>query len=198
MSGIRKTVFLVAVLSVFFCLGMAFGTYTATHYFLVDGAEKQRATFGMMGDRQQAPGLLFKDTRGHGRLYVGMNETDEPVIIFYDDAREVQLQIDGYYAPQSAPRGFGAGTPPPPARDWAWPASKTARLWDLTIWFVRPKEGEMQLFHKTPTCSNLRNLARTGAIDSKKITKQKLRYAHKHFVDQLEPCSCCKSLFPAN
>jgi hypothetical protein len=198
MGNIQKPAFLVAAMTVFFCLGMAFGTYSATNYFLIDGKEKQRATFGLMANKLETPGLLFKDVRGNDRLYVGMDDTDEPVIIFYDDDRTVQLQIDAYYSPGGPGAGRGIGESPPPAKDWAWPESKTARLWDLTIWFVRPKKDEVQFFHRTPTCSNLRNAARTGAIDSKKITKQKLRYAHKHFADQLEPCSCCKSLFPAN
>jgi|GEM_PF-2744724 len=150
----------------------------------------------MMGGIAPAPKVLLaaklivEDLGGHERLHVGMNENDEPIIVFYDKDGSPRFSIDS--------NGTGSVKPAPPPKNWAWPKKKSARLWSLTIWFARPKEGETQLFHNSPRCKHLQDAARSGAVDGNKITKQKLSYAYKHFADQLEPCSCCKHLFPTN
>lgn len=131
--------------------------------------------------------LIIEDEEGCERLFVGMNDDDEPIICFYDENQTVRFSIDS--------NGTGSVKPPPPKPTWSWPKKKSAKLWSLTVWFSRPKKGETQLFHNTRTCSHLRNAARTGEVDGTKITKQKLDYAYKHFGDQLKPCSCCRHLF---
>ncbi len=135
--------------------------------------------------------VLIEDSKGNERLYLGMNDDDEPVITFFSpDA--VPLYTIGSSGPaQVAP-------PPRSSQSWAWPKKKSARLWDLTIWFERPKKGGTQKFHNSPQCYHLQSAARTGAVNGKKVTKQKLDYAYKHFADQLEPCACCISLFPVD
>jgi hypothetical protein len=136
----------------------------------------------------EAGGLRIKDSNRGVRLYVGLNDDDEPEIVFYDEAGDHLRTLTG---------GPGTGASPQPARDWAWPKSKSARMWSLTVWFVRPKKKETQVFHNSRKCIALVRAAQTGEIDSKALTKQKLDYAYKHYADQLEPCTtCCKSLLP--
>ncbi len=135
--------------------------------------------------------ILVKDSDGKERIYLGMNDNDEPVITFFSPDAAPLFTIDS--------RGPGqVVTSTRPNYAWAWPKKKSARLWDLTIWFQRPAKGGMQKFHKSVKCSHLQSAVRTGAVDGKKVTKQKLNYAYKHFADQLEPCVCCIGLFPAD
>jgi len=135
--------------------------------------------------------VLIEDSKGKERLYIGMNDYDEPVITFFSPDGNPLYTIGSTGPAQAAP-------PPERSQAWAWPEKKSARLWDLTIWFQRPKKGETQKFHNRPGCSHLQSAVRAGDVDGKKVTKQKLDYAFKHFADQLEPCACCISLFPAD
>lgn len=136
-------------------------------------------------------GFIVEDSSGRERIFIGMSDDDEPVVVFYNPDHSILHYIN--------PAGnTGGGTPPPPAKTWAWPSTRSSHLWRLTVWFARPKKGEMRKFHNTPKCVNLRNSIRAGHFKSTDVTKQDLKYAHTHFKDRLEPCSCCSGLFPVD
>ena len=134
-------------------------------------------------------GYLVEDAHGRERIFIGMDDDDNPVIVFYNPDHSLLHFIN--------PAGnTGGGTPPPPPQSWAWPSTKSSKLWRLTVWFARPKKEETQKFHNSRKCRDLNNSIRAGHFKATDVTKQDLKYAHTHFKDQLEPCSCCRHLFP--
>lgn len=168
-------------------------SYTAHAFYMVDGNNSTRAYWGTSPNEGQTPQLAMRDAAGNDRLWIGINDVNEPIIYFYDEDRSVLSHIDskGFHG------GGGGGNPPPPPppeRNWGWPKNGSP-VWGMTVWFERPPKGGMSKFHTTG-CPTLRQQLIAGNIKKADIAKKTVRSAHKFFKDRLEPCHCCIRFFP--